>query len=128
MFCRRVNLSTRSMNKAASSLKHNPSYLRPESPTNSIAKASSSDYEHKARVGETKSIDFRIGGDPEFLIEVVSLRTSEGVKEASCDQDGWFEFLMSSYNLDDKVLEKQSEESEIIVAQGKLVEKVPEVP
>ncbi len=86
------------------------------------------DYEHEARDGETKSIDFRIGGDPGFLIEVVSLRTSEGVKEASYDQDGWFGFWMSSYNLDDKVLEKQSEESEITVAQGKLVEKVQKFP
>ena len=86
------------------------------------------DYEHEARDGETKSIDFRIEGDPEFLIEVVSLRTSEGVKEASYDQDGWFRFGMSSYNLDDKVLEKQSEESEITVAQGKLVEKVQKFP
>ena len=79
------------------------------------------DYEHEARDGETKSIDFRIEGDPEFLIEVVSLRTSEGVKEASYDQDDWFGFRMSSYNLNDKVLEKQSEEFEITVAQGKLV-------
>lgn len=81
------------------------------------------DYEYKTGVGGS-SVDFRIGGDPEFLIEVVSLRTSKGVKEASYDQGDWFGFSMSSENLACEELKRQSEEAEIITAQRKLGEKV----
>ncbi len=83
------------------------------------------DYEYKTGVGET-SVDFRIGGegDPEFLIEVVSLRTSKGVKEATYDQYPWFGLWMSSENLACEELKRQSEEAEIMTAQRKLGEKV----
>ena len=85
------------------------------------------DYEYKTGVGGS-SVDFRIRGAPEFLIEVVSLRTSKGVKEASYDQGDWFGFSMSSENLYDEKLARRSEEFEIIVAQGKLGEKVRKFP
>lgn len=80
-------------------------------------------YEFSAGVGDS-SIDFFIPGTPEFLVEVVSLRMSEGAKGASTQSGPLSVFSMSSSNLHIEGRERQSIEAEVITAQRKIGEKV----
>lgn len=80
-------------------------------------------YEYGAGVGET-SVDFRIAGQPEFLIEVVSLRTSEGAQAAVHSRGPLTEFRLSTENLGVEGRERETIEKEVLLVQQKLGEKV----
>ena len=80
-------------------------------------------YEYAAGVGNT-TVDFRVDGPAPVLLEIVSLRDSEGVKDAYRCEDPFTEFRLSSANLRDPEREMQSIEAELVVLQGKLGEKV----
>lgn len=80
-------------------------------------------YEYQAGVGRS-SVDFYIPSNPGFLVEVVSLRMSEGSKGAVRQNGDFYTYSMSSENLRVKGQERQSLESEIIVAQRKIGHKV----
>lgn len=81
------------------------------------------DYEYLAGVGDT-SVDFRAPGQLEFLIEVVSLRTSEGANAAVRQRGPVFKFSLSTENLRDEDHERESIEFELMLVQRKLGEKV----
>lgn len=81
------------------------------------------DIEYKAGAGESR-VDFRIPGAPQFLVEVVSIRASEGVRAATRKRGAFIEFDLSTRNLVIPGRERESEESEAVVVQQKLVEKV----
>jgi hypothetical protein len=83
------------------------------------------EYEFMAGVGDT-SVDFRIPGQPEFLVEVVSLRTSEGVQAAVRRRGHFVEHRLSTESLRTEGHQRQSIESELILVQQKLGEKVLE--
>ena len=88
-------------------------------------------YEYPAGVGES-TIEFRIINSKEWLIELVSVCESEGVKLASRANGDFFGMTLSTPNRTrhdeaektplDK--QKQSEEAEMITAQHKIGEKV----
>jgi hypothetical protein len=81
-------------------------------------------YEYKTGVGGS-SIDFRIEGTYEWLIEVVSIHESKGVKEAVHEWgNGFSSFYLSSSNFQSEDKKRQSEESEFLIAQSKIGEKV----
>jgi hypothetical protein len=83
------------------------------------------EYEYKVGVGDS-DIDFRVPGSPEWLIELVSIRESQGAKNAThqieTDQKGVFfaEQMLSSDAKDPH----QRPEAEMITAQQKIGEKV----
>jgi hypothetical protein len=77
------------------------------------------DYEFSAGVGKS-TIDFRIHGNPEWLVELVSLRVSNAIKRAT-KQNGLSSELFLQTNADDKT---QSIEGEILAAQKRIGEKV----
>lgn len=81
---------------------------------------SSAEYEYKTGVGNS-TVDFRVvAGTAEWLIELVSLQISEGVRQAT-----HVEGLVSVTELrSDSTNPKQSEEAEMIRAQEKIVDKV----
>lgn len=76
-------------------------------------------YEYETGVGDS-SIDFKIEGTPSWMIEVMSLRESNAVRDASW-QDGPFSGMLLSTDAEDP---KQSEEGEMIRAQERISEKV----
>jgi hypothetical protein len=83
-------------------------------------------YEFKAGVG-TSSVDFRVPGNPAFLVEVVSLQASAGVKQAVQENGGIYQMLLMSENLNPanpRSLQNQSEEAEFVSAQVRIGEKV----
>lgn len=82
-------------------------------------------YEFNAGVGES-TVDFRISGAKEWLIELFSIRESEGVKAATRRDGDLSHFSLSTTNLlsDSRKVQKQSEEAEMITAQQKIGEKV----
>lgn len=82
-------------------------------------------YEYMAGVGGT-SVDFHTPGHPEFLIEVVSLRTSEGVQAAVRRHGPFIEHRLSTENLRTEDYQRESIESELVLVQQKLGEKVLE--
>ncbi len=55
-------------------------------------------YEHLTGVG-TSSVDFYLGGPPEFYIEVVSIQASKGVRGATRQQGSFSWGLLSTSNL-----------------------------
>lgn len=83
-------------------------------------------YEFKAGVGAS-SVDFRVPGDPAFLVEVVSLQASDGIKDAVQEVEGIYQMLLATENLNPAnpmSLQNQSEEAEFVAAQKRIGEKV----
>lgn len=76
-------------------------------------------YEHKAGVGES-SIDFRILSNPEWHVELVSIRESQGFKSAIMLTNDVYELQLQT----DAENPDHSEEAEMIRAQMKIGEKV----
>ena len=66
------------------------------------------------------SVDFRVHGSPEWLIEIVSIGESDAVKEATVKNDPISQVLLKSISGDNK----SSEEGELILLQQKIGEKV----
>lgn len=82
-------------------------------------------YEYPAGVGAS-TVEFRITNSKEWLIELVSVRESEGVRLATKTSGNFFSIVLSGLNLKKTAREeqKQSEEAEMITAQHKIGEKV----
>lgn len=82
-------------------------------------------YEYSAGVDDSK-IDFRITNSKEWLIELVSVRESEGMQSATEKSRNFFRTILLSNNLKKtaRLEQKQSEESEMMIVQGKIGEKV----
>ncbi|HRL77558.1 MAG TPA: hypothetical protein PLC86_17835 [Candidatus Accumulibacter phosphatis] len=82
-------------------------------------------YEYPAGV-EDSTIEFRIEDSREWLVELVSIRKSEGVRKATKKDGDSFHMVLSSLNLKKGTRDetKQSEEAEMITAQHKIGEKV----
>jgi len=76
-------------------------------------------YEYSAGV-EDSTIDFRVMSPQEWLIELVSVRESQGL-QAATEHHGFFWSRQLSSDARD---ERQSEEAEMIVALAKITEKV----
>ena len=76
-------------------------------------------YEFKTGVGGS-TVDFRVDGTPPWLVEVVSLRISDPVRNATREDGDWTEVLLSTNAAD----EKQSEEAELIRVQTRIGGKV----
>jgi hypothetical protein len=67
------------------------------------------------------SVDFRVAnGDHTWNIELLSIGTSDAIKEATLQRDGFFEVSLSSINDD----QRQSTAGEMILLQQKFGEKV----
>ncbi|GAB4412480.1 MAG: hypothetical protein OHK0032_08550 [Thermodesulfovibrionales bacterium] len=77
------------------------------------------EYEYNAGVG-TSTIEFRVSDAVSWLIELVSIRTSQAAKKAITQNGLIYEQVLSS-NAKDRA---QSEEAEMITAQQKIGEKV----
>jgi hypothetical protein len=72
----------------------------------------------------TKLFDFHVHGSPEWLIEVVSLRESYAIKDATL-RDGLLTFvILSSLSADPK----QSEEGEVVRAMEHIADKAEKFP
>ena len=82
-------------------------------------------YEYPAGVGAS-TVEFQITNSKEWLIELVSVRESEGVRLATNTSGNFFSMVLSSLNLKktEREEQKQSEEAEMITAQHKIGEKV----
>ena len=82
-------------------------------------------YEYPAGVGAS-TVEFRISDSKEWLIELVSIRESDGLRMATRQDGDFFHRNLSSHNLRKPVRDeqKQSEEAEMITAQHKIGEKV----
>src|SRR5207253_2519349 len=78
----------------------------------------SAEYEHQTGAG-TKSADFRVRGDRDWLIELVSLGVTDAVKAAT-RQEGPLVSLDLNSNAKDR---KQSEEGELIKAIERIADK-----
>ena len=77
------------------------------------------EYEYPAGVGDS-TVEFRVIGSNEWLIELVSIRCSEGVKRATKQIGPIYERSLSTNSSDPH----QSEEAEMITAEQKIGEKV----
>jgi hypothetical protein len=77
------------------------------------------EYEYSAGVGES-TVEFRVLSPKEWLIELVSVRRSEGAKRATKRIGPVYEFSLSTNSSDPH----QSEEAEMITAEQKIGEKV----
>lgn len=75
----------------------------------------SAQYEHGAGVGNT-TVDFRVGLDPPWLVELVSLHESDAFKAASWKSGAMAGFVLGT-NADDP---RQSEEGETLKAQERI--------
>lgn len=82
-------------------------------------------YEFETGVGES-SVDFRIPSEPEFLVEVVSLRASESAGRATrpIGDGSYFKTALSTANQRVEGREQESTTFQLILAQRKLGEKV----
>jgi len=83
----------------------------------------SADYEFAAGVGNS-TVDFRVPGEPEWLIELVSLGTTQAVKASTVEHDSGggvvtYSHLLSSDSPDPE----NTEEYEMITAIRKILEK-----
>jgi hypothetical protein len=76
------------------------------------------EYEYSAGVG-TSSIDFRIAGTPEWLVEIVSVGESQAVKDAT-ERKGQAVILRLSTERKDQ---RFSEEGEMVRASEKILDK-----
>ena len=83
------------------------------------------EYEYPAGVGAS-TIEFRISNSKEWLIELVSVSESDGMRLATHTFGNRFSTFLSSVNLKKtaRAEQKQSEEAEMITAQHKIGEKV----
>jgi len=81
--------------------------------------AAVAEYEYPAGVGDS-SIDFRIRSSPEWLVELVSVRESEGLRRATHESGPFRTKLLSSRAADPA----QSEEAEMIAALQRIAQKV----
>jgi hypothetical protein len=77
------------------------------------------DYEYAAGVGET-TVDFRVGLNPPWFVELVSLHESEAFKRASWTSGAWYGYSLGT-NAEDP---RQSEEGETLKAQERIGNKV----
>lgn len=77
------------------------------------------EYEYGTGIGNS-TVEFKISGDTTWLVELVSLRTSNAAKKATVQNGPFIEQKFSSDAEDNK----QTEEAEMITAQGKIGEKV----
>lgn len=77
------------------------------------------EYEHAAGIGAS-TIDFRISGEREWLIELVSIRESNALKEATLQFGPIYERVLATGAEDPA----HSEEAEMITVLGKIGEKV----
>jgi len=77
------------------------------------------EYEYPAGVGDSK-VEFRIIQPKEWLIELVSIRRSEGVKRATKKRGSFYMLNLTTDSSDPH----QSEEAEMITAEQKIGEKV----
>jgi len=80
-------------------------------------------YEFAAGSG-TKSVDFHVHGSPEWLIEVVSLRESDAIKDATLRDGLLSSVILSSLSADPK----QSEEGEVVRAMEHIADKAEKFP
>lgn len=88
-------------------------------------------YEYPAGIGDS-TVEFRISNSREWLIELVSVCESDGMKLATETQGPFTTMFLSSSNLQTDKLDsecaieqqKQTEEHEMIIAQYKIGEKV----
>lgn len=83
----------------------------------------SADYEFAAGIGNS-TVDFRVSGEPHWLIELVSLRTTQAVKASTVERDSGggvatYSHLVSSDSPDSR----NTEEYEMITAIRKILEK-----
>jgi hypothetical protein len=76
-------------------------------------------YEHPSGVG-TSTVDFQVAGDPPWLIELVSVRESQGLRGAEFHMGELQGYLLQSGSTDPS----QSPEAEMIIVQRKIGEKV----
>lgn len=76
-------------------------------------------YEYRAGVGDS-TVEFRIPGDREWLVELVSIRASEAAKAAIRQTGMLYEQVLSTTAPE----RSQSEEGEMITAEQKMGEKV----
>ena len=82
------------------------------------------EYEHRAGVGES-TVDFRLGTQPEYLVEVVSIGRSAAVEAASSRNGIFFGTILTSPSaLRTSEENKQSEEDEGLLAVQKIGQKV----
>lgn len=80
-------------------------------------------YEFPAGVGNS-TIDFRVVGSPDWLIELVCLRTTQAVKASTVERDlGQGAAVYSHVLSSDAPNPKNTEEYEMITAIGKILEK-----
>ncbi len=77
------------------------------------------EYERAAGVGNS-TVEFRIPGDPEWLVELVSLRESEALRASTHERGSRSARLLWTGSPD----RRQSEEGEMIKAEERIVEKV----
>src|SRR2546425_480515 len=82
-------------------------------------RGATADYEYSAGAGNS-SVDFRVHGSAEWLIEMVSVRPSDAVKRATRQTGLIYETLLRT----EAPGKGQSEEAEMITAQQKIGEKV----
>lgn len=76
------------------------------------------EYEYNAGIGNS-TIDFKVTGENTWLIELVSIRTSDAAKRAIKQNGNEYEQIFSS-----EFTDKQTEEDEMITAIQKIGEKV----
>lgn len=81
------------------------------------------DYEFPSGSG-AKSVDFRVEGEPTWLIEIVSLMESEAVKNATHGDSLFVSVVLSSLSFDPR----QSEEGEVVRAIERIAEKGEKFP
>lgn len=80
-------------------------------------------YEHQTGMGQL-SVDFRLRGPVEWLIEILSIDISDAAERASEDNDPYYSFCLSSSASDPKM----SEEGEMVRASEKIANKVQKFP
>lgn len=82
------------------------------------------EYEYCAEVGDS-SVDFRLGGQPEWLVEVVSIGRSDAVNEATFHSGPFYGTTLSSPNASQSMEERRrSEEGEALLVVQKIGEKL----
>lgn len=80
------------------------------------------DYEHATGVGDS-CVDFRIHGDREWLVELVSLRETQALRRGIRSEWLSKDLLVSESVLKTGGADQQSEEDDMITAMGKIGEK-----
>lgn len=89
-----------------------------------LAGLASAQYEYGAGVGDS-TVDFRLGTQPEWLVELVSIGRSAAVEAATFHSGPFFGTLLSSpSSLQDAEERQKSEEGEALLAIQKIGEKV----